>query len=245
MERRGFALTLSYRGTHFAGFAAQPGRRSVEGVLKAALARQGVGCAPLSVAGRTAAGVHARQQVVSFRTRSAFDPEALRRALGAEPDLWLRDVRAVGPSFHARASAVSRRYLYRLSVGGPPSPLRCVLPAGRFDWDAAAAVLAAQVGTQDRTRFTLRPPAAAKVTTLHEARLERVGRHRARVWFRADGYTRHLVRNWLAAAIAAATGAEPPRQSARGFHGRPAPAEGLWLWEVDYGAALSTAAARR
>ena len=233
MERRTYALELAYLGTGFSGYARQPGRRTVEATLREALGRQGLGEVPLAVAGRTDAGVHARRQVVSFRVRSALDVEALRSALAREPDLRLLRAGRVDDAFHARASAKTRRYVYRLRIGGPPSPFRCVLPEGAYAWAAARAVLQAQLGTHERSPFTHRP-GAPKQTTVTCASLEHIGSQRLIARFEADGYTRHLIRNWLSAALAAARGQAAPASGARGFYGSPAPAAGLCLWEVDY-----------
>jgi len=233
MERRTYALEIAYLGTHFSGFARQPGRRTVEGVLRSALEAQGLNPG-LAVAGRTDAGVHARRQLVSFRMRAPLDLEALRLALSPAADLRLLRAGRVEDSFHARASAIERRYLYRLRIGGCESSFRWVLPEASFDWERAAAVLEAQLGAIDRRPFTTRP-SASKITSLREASLRRLGARRLVASFRADGYTRHLIRNWMAAAIAAAAGKPAPSSSSHGFHGRPAPAGGLCLWEIDYG----------
>jgi tRNA U38,U39,U40 pseudouridine synthase TruA len=106
------------------------------------------------------------------------------------------------------------------------------LPEGRYDWDKANALLESQLGTQDRLPFTYRP-AGAKTTTVTEAQLRRQ-EQRLVATFAATGYTRHLIRNWMAAAIAVARGETTPQMGHSGFRGRPAPAAGLCLWSIDY-----------
>ncbi len=119
MERRFYAVELAYDGTRFRGFQRQPGLPTVQDALEAALASVGVR-APLAVAARTDAGVHAVAQVVSFSVRAALEPEALRRGLNAAlPDgILARAAHRVASSFHARNSAVARTYVYL--VGAPP-----------------------------------------------------------------------------------------------------------------------------
>lgn len=154
-----YRLDLEYDGARFAGWAAQPGLRTVEGVLRDALTT--VLRAPieeLRVAGRTDAGVSASGQVVSIVTPATADPRRLLRALnGALPeDLAARVVREVPAGFDARADATSRAYEYRV-LPGPPSPLRrrSVL---NIPWalDVAAldACAAATVGQHDFRAFT-------------------------------------------------------------------------------------------
>lgn len=237
MERHGYALELAYAGTGFSGFARQPGRRTVEAVLQRALGQLGIEVA-LAVAGRTDAGVHARRQVVSFRIRRRLDPTQLRadlrRALADHPDLWLLRAAAVDRSFHARASAQHRTYQFRVRVGGPPARLRLRLPDDvPLDWEAAQRFLTEQCGAHDRSPFTTRP-AGSKITRLESVAIQHQPGRRVAVIFRADGYTRHLVRNWMAAALALARGQRLPPAGPTGFHGRAAPAIGLCLWAIEY-----------
>src|SRR5512144_2789567 len=134
MERRFYAVEIAYDGTRFRGFQRQPGLPTVQDALEAALASVDVR-APLAVAARTDAGVHALAQVVSFSARAALDPEALRRGLNAAlPDgILALEAHRVDPSFHARNSAVARTYVYL--VGAPPpeglAPYAWTLPDAR------------------------------------------------------------------------------------------------------------------
>jgi len=110
-----YRLDLAYDGSAFGGWAKQPGRRTVEGMLEEALAvalRERV-C--LSVAGRTDAGVHALAQVASFATGAAVEPERLLLSLNAllPPDVAVQAVARAADGFAARA-ARARTYRYRL-----------------------------------------------------------------------------------------------------------------------------------
>src|SRR5512138_2359689 len=96
---------------------------TVQAALEDALAKAGVR-APLAVAARTDAGVHALGQVVSFAARAALDPESLRRTLNAAlPDgIVVLAARRAARAFHARSSALARRYAYLVGAP-PPDPL--------------------------------------------------------------------------------------------------------------------------
>ena len=114
MPTRTLLLVLHYDGTNFSGWQRQPDRRTVQGVLEAALGRL---CAqPVTAlgSGRTDAGVHARGQAVGVRVPAKWAPPAMRRALNAllPDDLWVADAHAMRDDFHARYSATARAYSY-------------------------------------------------------------------------------------------------------------------------------------
>ena len=115
-------LDLSYDGTDFSGWAAQPSRRTIAGVLTAALARLVGDDTPLglTVAGRTDAGVHATGQVCHIDLPedawSGLETSLLRRlAALMPPDARVRAVTRVPEAFDARFSATFRRYEYRVT----------------------------------------------------------------------------------------------------------------------------------
>jgi tRNA pseudouridine38-40 synthase len=115
---RTFLATLHYDGTGFVGWQRQPVGRSVqlefERVLERLFGRRAVAHA----AGRTDAGVHAIGQGVSFSAPATWTEPALRRALnGLLPrDCWVEAVHPMRPGFHARKSALSRRYRYDIGL---------------------------------------------------------------------------------------------------------------------------------
>lgn len=121
-----FAGLVEYDGTEFAGWAEQPGQRTVEGELRRALGtvlRQPV---KLSVAGRTDAGVHASGQVVSFAAETGLAPDLIAyKATAVLPqDVALRRCTVVPDAFDARKDARSRSYEYRIVNSPVRSPLR-------------------------------------------------------------------------------------------------------------------------
>src|SRR5262249_47913029 len=109
-------LTLSYVGTGFRGWARQPGERTVEAELRSALASVFPSFGELAVAGRTDTGVHALANIVSVDVDDGPPAERVPEALNAAlpDDVAVLAAEPAPPSFHARFSAVSRSYRYRV-----------------------------------------------------------------------------------------------------------------------------------
>src|ERR687898_2533680 len=124
-------LTLAYRGGGFSGWAAQPGLRTVEAELRAALERILQAPVALTVAGRTDAGVHAWGQVTSFE-HSGDLPDGLARRVNAvaPDDLAVIAAEPAPDGFDARRDARSREYCYRVLA----SPVRSPFEQGRALW---------------------------------------------------------------------------------------------------------------
>ena len=167
----------------------------------------------------------------------------LLRALNASLPRAVRAIGlcAVGPSFHARASPHAREYRYRARLHAGAARYQWCLPdarglvdlSDRFEAAAARDFLASLLGRQDRTPHTSRPE-APKTTNLEVAELTERPGGRLLFRFRGDGFTRHLVRNWVWAAVARGCGLEASYESATGWHGPRAPGHGLILWDLDY-----------
>src|ERR1051325_3211437 len=148
MGERTVQLVLQYDGAEFSGWQRQPERRTVQGVVEEALERL---CgAPVSAlgSGRTDAGVHARGQAVGVIVPAKWESAQLRRALNAvlPSDVWVAKAVEMRPEFHARYSAVSRRYGYLIGTDDQAnSPFRRRFelafsrPLDRALLDAAAA----------------------------------------------------------------------------------------------------------
>jgi tRNA pseudouridine38-40 synthase len=156
---KGYAGLVEYDGTGYAGWAAQPGMRTVEGTLSEALRtvlRQPV---KMSVAGRTDAGVHASGQVVSFEAETELEPSvvAYKTTAVLPEDLALRRCVAVDEGFDARKSARSRSYEYRIVNDRVRSPLkrrRAIYVARDLDLDLLQSCARLVRGTRDFRAFT-------------------------------------------------------------------------------------------
>ena len=122
------AALVAYDGTRFAGFQRQSPDKgpTVQGTLEAVIQRIAGAAVPVEAAGRTDSGVHATGQVVSFEAPEKLTAETWRRALNAllPEDVAVRAVQAAPDKFHARWSALSRSYCYRIHRGAVRDPLR-------------------------------------------------------------------------------------------------------------------------
>lgn len=132
LNRQNWKVTLAYDGTDFHGWQVQPGKPTIQGELHAALGRI-TGETPLPQgSGRTDAGVHALAQVASFALNVPIPPANLRRALNRTlpPSIRVNEAGTVPATFHARHSAISKTYEYRIFREEicPPFLARFVFP---------------------------------------------------------------------------------------------------------------------
>jgi tRNA pseudouridine38-40 synthase len=198
-------LDIAYDGTDFSGWATQPGRRTVQGVLSEALTRVVRVPATLTVAGRTDAGVHASGQVAHTDLPVVPEPRRLNGVL--PPDVRVVGATAVPVEFDARFSALWRRYVYRI-CDGVANPLRRRYVLG---WprplDVAAMVRAAGklVGEHDFVAFCRHREGATSVRQLVSFD---VARDHAEIvcTVQADAFCHAMVRSLIGALLAVGEG---------------------------------------
>jgi tRNA pseudouridine38-40 synthase len=155
-----YALQIDYHGGPFAGWQRQAGGLpSVQAAVEAALARLEPGPHTIAAAGRTDAGVHATAQVAHCDLNRDWDPFKLAAALNAHlrPDpVAVVACARVPEDFHARFSAIGRRYVFRLAARRAPLThdlgLMWQVP-GRLDLQAMQAGAAELIGSHDFTTF--------------------------------------------------------------------------------------------
>ena len=192
-------LTVAYDGTRFRGWARQPGERSVERTLSEALGSVYPSTGPLAVAGRTDTGVHAFANVVSLETQGGPPPARAAEALNAilPEDLAVVQADEAPAGFHARHSARSRSYRYRIWRRRVPSPFevnRALWHPRPLDVQRLQASAAMLIGEHDFRGFT-------PTDTRHQVFVRNVEDAR---WYdrgdtveleiTADSFLRHMVR---------------------------------------------------
>ncbi|MFZ9286926.1 MAG: tRNA pseudouridine(38-40) synthase TruA [Burkholderiaceae bacterium] len=212
------ALGVSYLGQAYDGWQSQPSGRTVQDHLEGALA-QFMDCPREQVstlcAGRTDAGVHGLMQVVHLDTAIEREPFSWVRGTNRylPPDIAVQWAQPVPDAFHARASAIARRYAYVLLE----SPVRPSIDAGRVGWvfrplDGAAMREAAQLllGEHDFSSFRAAEcQAKTPIKTLTRAELSQRGAY-WRFDFEANAFLHHMIRNIMGCLLQVGQGLKPP-----------------------------------
>ncbi len=253
-------LDFGYDGTHFSGWARQPGLRTVEEELSAGLTTILRAGEPvrLTVAGRTDAGVHARGAVAhadvateayaALPGRSDRDPgaAAVTRLAGVLPaDIVVRRVRLAPEGFDARFSATSRRYRYRICDRPEQAdPLRrhdTVLHRRRLDVAAMHDAAQGLLGLRDFAAFCKRREGATTVRTLLHFSWDRDPDGTVVGTVVADAFCHSMVRSLVGAVVPVGEGRRPrdwPHDVLTAARRDPAvavmPAHGLSLEEITY-----------
>jgi tRNA pseudouridine38-40 synthase len=240
-------LTIEYDGSGFAGWARQPGKRTVqeelERALRTILGEQGQDgrALKLTVAGRTDSGVHAWGQVASY-AHEAVDPARLNGLL--DPDVAVLGAEPAAEGFDARRDATSRTYCYRVLARRTRSAFerdRAYWWTGAVDREALRTCAQALAGRHEFTAFT-------PSETDHSWFACRVLRSEwlldgelLEFWIEADMFLRHMIRVLVGTMLEVAQGRRTVEEFVGLLDGRPraeagrtAPAHGLALASVAY-----------
>lgn len=257
MGVRNLKLTLAYDGSAFHGWQVQPGKATIQGTLAAVIeGLTGETVLPQG-SGRTDAGVHALAQVATFQTESGIPVANFKVVLNDRLPVAIRvmSVEEMPEGFHARHSAVGKRYEYRIWRGDvvPPFLARYVTHHP-YPLDEAAMQEAAEavVGEHDFTSFAAVDPDRTQrmeaevekhttnIRTICESRFERRGDELVYV-VRGNGFLHHMVRNLVGTFLLAGKGGIRAGDVAgilaardRRAAGATAVADGLYLVEVEY-----------
>ncbi len=246
-----YALKVEYHGAPFAGWQRQADQPSVQGAIEAALARLEPGPHTIAAAGRTDAGVHGLAQVAHCDMEKDWDPfrlsEALNHHLKPNPVAIVAAAR-VDEDWHARFSAVERRYLFRILMRRAPATHQAGLVwqiNHSLDAEAMQAGADFLIGHHDFTTFRSSIcQSASPVKTLDELRVERV----ETLWgpemhfhVRARSFLHNQVRSFVGTLERVGAGAWTPEQVREALEARDraacgpvCPPQGLYLAGVGY-----------
>jgi tRNA pseudouridine38-40 synthase len=241
-------LGIEYDGSPFLGWQTQPGGGTVQDVVEAALSTIAGSAVSVTAAGRTDRGVHAREQVIHFDTDASRPDSAWVRGVNAllrdsVAVLWSREV---DREFHARYSALSRTYRYKL-LNRAVRPALAATHVGWFhlplDLQSMRQAAAQLVGEHDFSAFrSSECQAKTPVRTLHALDIEAHG-ERIDFVLRANAFLHHMVRNIVGTLVYVGKGKHPPGWIAEVLDSRDrakaAPTfgpQGLYLEKIQYDA---------
>jgi tRNA pseudouridine38-40 synthase len=253
MAERSVQLVLHYDGAGFSGWQRQPEQRTVQGVVEDALERLCSTTVTALGSGRTDAGVHARGQAVGVRIPDRWSAEKLRRALNAvlPVDVWVARAAEMKPEFHARYSAVSRRYSYYVGTDDDAhSPFRSRYelafdrPLDRGALDTSARCLEGEHGFRAFAVLGTAPPGDEHRCDVREAQWrDRPGGLVFEI--EANRFLHHMVRFLVGTMLDIASGRRPAddlpsllEASTNEGVSPPAAAHALFLDRVTYPAEL-------
>jgi tRNA pseudouridine38-40 synthase len=239
-----YRMTLCYDGTDYKGWQRQPRERTIQGTLENALFKITGQLVTVYGAGRTDAGVHAEGQVANFRVATHLGMDDLFCAMNAllPDDLKVISLRKVPADFHARRSARSKTYRYRILQASQVSPflVRYVLHwPHRLDIRAMRKAAALFVREADFSAFSsnreLHPVRKVVLSDIRKKGDEIV------FTIRAGGFLRYMVRTIVGTLLEVGRGKIPPdriealfRERSRSLSSPTVPARGLCLVKVDY-----------
>ncbi len=242
---KNYRIDLSYDGTDYFGWQRQPSCRTIQGTVEAALERLAGEPVALFGAGRTDAGVHALGQTASFKAELKLGEAELFKALNAilPPDIRILSLTQASAAFHARRSARSKVYRYRIVTSPAISPfdLRYALhwphPLNLARMRKAAALFVRQADFQAFSSNRDRNP----VRRVTRSELRRRGDEIVYT-IESEGFLRYMVRTIVGTLLEIGRGKVAIERIEEIFAGKErslasptAPAKGLCLMGIDYG----------
>ena len=245
---RNIRLTIEYDGTAYCGWQLQENGLSIQQLLEESIGRMTGEAIRVIGSGRTDAGVHALRQVAHFHTASLLGERNLLMGINSllPPDIVVRELLEVDPSFHARYSVKSKVYLYRICN----RPVRPALERhyAWFVWEPLSlskikGVLDLFLGRHDFSSFcSTHTDSQDHVRTIFDIVVEKEGADMINIFVEADGFLRYMVRTIVGTLVDVGRGkwsredvTEILRAEDRRKAGLTAPPHGLFLKDVKYG----------
>jgi len=248
-----FRIDFSYDGTNFSGWAKQRDQRTIQGEMESALEPLTRNPIALQVAGRTDAGVHATAQVAHFdlpeRTHDGhewnLDDIAYRLNRILTEEIRIHSVSLAPKFFHARFSALSRSYIYKIADGGQLLPPLLRYDTARWyrplDIAAMSEAIAPLLGEHDFAAFCKARETGTTIRTLKEFSFARGDDNFITARITADAFCHSMVRSLIGAAVCVGEGRFKPSWMKEVLDGRERigeslvfPARGLTLTNVTY-----------
>lgn len=244
-----YVAEVSYEGARFSGWQIQPETRTVQGALEEALALLNGSHVGVAGAGRTDTGVHARAQVCTFDLDKSWETRRLLLAANANLPAGVRIIKlaeAPSPCFHARFDAKSREYVYFIwnasTIYPALEPNVCWLKPGNYDWRKAQKACSFLEGEHDFGAFCRnadRPKDSVRI--IYKSRLRKNG-DLIRFHIVGNGFLTNMVRIIMGNLELIARGDREPewintlfdKTNGRSAGGRTFPAQGLFLWRINY-----------
>jgi len=244
---RTIKLVIEYEGTHYLGWQVQPNGQTIQGVIQDCLKRLTGESSQLIGSGRTDAGVHALGQVAHFKTESRMDANTFQRALNSllPKDIVIRRAEEVEAEFHARRSARSKVYEYRiLNRTIPPAIDRQYIwyVPQKLNLDEMKKATHSLVGEHDFSAFrSVGSSARSSVRNILRADWKRGKEGHLRFEIEATGFLKQMVRAIVGTLVEVGRGKTSAQEFKRILDskdrkeaGPTAPAHGLFLNEVKY-----------
>jgi tRNA pseudouridine38-40 synthase len=245
---RNIRLVIEYDGTAYCGWQRQENGLSIQQLLEESIGRMTGEAIRVIGSGRTDAGVHALRQVAHFHTASMLGERNFLMGINSllPADIVVREVREVDPSFHARYSAKSKVYLYRICN----RPVRSALERhyAWFVWEPLSlskinGVLDLFLGRHDFSSFcSTHTDSADHIRTILDIVVEKDSADIIHIFVESDGFLRYMVRTIVGALVDVGRGkccreevAEILLAKDRRRAGLTAPPHGLFLKDVKYG----------
>jgi len=244
---RNIRLTIEYDGTSYHGWQIQPNSPTIQGILQEKIGVITGERISLIASGRTDAGVHALGQVANFRTGSRVPPEAIQRGTNSllPDDITIRQGEEVSDDFHARFSAKSKVYEYRILNSPVPSPMM-----RNYSWHVSKRLDLRKMrkpgqtllGTHDFSSFrSAQSDNLNPIRTLMALEIRKRRGNIILIQMRADAFLKQMARNIVGTLVDVGRGKIDPEDVGeildardRTMAGMAAPPNGLFLVEVEY-----------